>query len=113
MLKSRRLVSIAALGLSLTALAACSTKNVLNTDDVQKAISDGLTQQLGGTYTVSCPSEIEAKTGATFTCDVTDPSTGETATITGTQTDDQGHFDWKVNASGGASAAPSPAPSAS
>lgn len=112
MLTSRRLVSLAAVGLSLTALAACSTKNVLNQADVESAISSGLTQQLGGTFTVSCPSDVEAKTGGTFTCNVTDPATGQKATITATQTDDQGKFNWEITSTSDAGSA-SPAPSAS
>jgi hypothetical protein len=111
-LKSRRLVSLAAVGLSLAALAACSTTRMLNTDDVQSAISTGLTEQLGGTYTVACPSDIEAKTGGTFTCTVTDPESGQTAEITGTQTDDQGKFSWEITSTSDAGSA-SPAPSAS
>ena len=111
MLNSRRVIAFAAFGLSLTALAGCSTTSTLNTDEVQTAISSGLTEQIGGTYTVSCPSTIEVKVGATFTCDVTDAATGQTAQVTGTQDDDQGHFTWKVTSAGSASPAASPAAS--
>jgi predicted small secreted protein len=110
-LKSRRAVVIASIALCAGVLAGCSTVRTLNTEDVQKAISDGLTAQLKGAYTVTCPDNIEAKTGGTFTCDVKDNATTDTAVVTGTLTDDQGKFTWKVTSANGSSVAPSPAAS--
>jgi hypothetical protein len=108
-LKSTRARVAASVLLGVALLSACSSTRMLNTDDAQSAISKGLTEQIGsGTYTVVCPTDIEAKQGATFTCDVT-ADTGETAQVTATQDDDQGHFTWKVSSV--ASGAPSPAAS--
>jgi hypothetical protein len=112
-LKSPRAISVATLFLGAALLASCSTTKTLNTTDVQDAISKGLTEQIGGTYSVTCPADVEAKSGATSTCDVKDTATGETATVTVTQTDDNGTFDWKVTAAAGSSASPVPAPSSS
>jgi hypothetical protein len=112
-LKSSRARAVATVFLGVALLSACSTTRSLNTTDVQNAISLGLTEQIGGKYTVSCPSDIEAKTGGTFVCDVTDDTTGQKAKVTGTQDDDQGHFTWSVDGGSSASPAPSAAPSAS
>lgn len=111
MLKSRRAVVIATIALSATMLAGCSSVRTLDSNEVEQLISAGLTEQINGSYAVTCPDSIEAKTGATFTCDVKDNTTGDTAVVTGTQTDDQGKFDWKVTSANGQSAAPSPAAS--
>lgn len=108
MLKSRRAVVIVTIALSATVLAGCSSVNVLNTDDVETAISGGLTEQVGGSYAVTCPDSIEAKSGATFTCEVRDNATGDTAVVTATQTDGEGKFTWKVTSANGQTAAPSP-----
>lgn len=112
MLKSHRALVVATLCMSAVLLTACSTTKTLNGTEVQDAISKGLTEQVGGgPYTVSCPAEPTAQKGGTFTCDVTDPSDGTSATVTVTQTDDNGTFDWKVTSA--SSASPAPAPSAS
>jgi Domain of unknown function (DUF4333) len=44
--------------------------------------------------TVTCPDNIKAEKGATFTCRAT--AQGETVTLDVTQTDDQGHVTFKV-----------------
>ncbi|MDD2858528.1 MAG: DUF4333 domain-containing protein [Candidatus Nanopelagicales bacterium] len=95
--------------MSAAMLAACSSVTTLNTEEAQAAISKGLTDQLGGTYTVTCPESIEAKANATFTCDVTDTASGATAVVTATQTNDQGNIDWEITES--SSATPEPAAS--
>jgi hypothetical protein len=110
-LKSSRALAVAAFMMSVGALAACSTTRTLNTEDVQSAIAKGLTDQVGGTFDVSCPSDITAQKGATFTCEVKDSSDGSSATVTVTQEDDQGKFNWEVTAA--ASGSPAPAASAS
>jgi hypothetical protein len=111
-LKSTRTIAIATVCMSAVLLTGCSTTKTLNGTDVQNAISKGLVDQVGGgPYTVVCPTEPTAQKGATFTCDVTDPSDGTKAVVTVTQTDDNGTFDWKVTSA--SSGSPAPAPSAS
>ena len=108
MLKSHRALVVATFCMSAVLLTGCSTTKTLNGTDVQDAISKGLTEQVGGgPYTVACPAEPAAQKGGTFTCEVTDPSDGSSATVTVTQTDDNGTFDWKVTAASSASPAPS------
>lgn len=76
-------------------LAACS--NSLSQTDVQDKLTQGMTEQLGGTYTVSCPSDIPVAAGATFTCDATGAD-GSMGVITVTQDDDQGNLSWEYTA---------------
>lgn len=106
MLKSARAIGVAAVIMSVGTLAACSTTRTLNTEDVQTAIAKGLTDQVGGTFEVTCPSDITAKKDATFTCSVKDPSDGSSATVTVTQEDDQGKFNWKVTSAASGSPVP-------
>lgn len=77
-------------------LAGCSSSSTLRSGDVQTSIAEGLRSQVGGEFTVTCPSGMPAEQGATFTCQVTDQTGGTTVTVTVTETDDQGGFTWKV-----------------
>lgn len=106
MFTTRRVLAVATACMSAALLAACSTTTTLSTEEIQTAIAKGLTDQLGGTYTVTCPTTIEAKSGAKFDCDVTDTNSGATGVVTATQTDDQGHIDWEVTKSSSATPAP-------
>lgn len=76
-------------------LAACS--NSLSQSDVQDKLTQGMSEQLGGEYTVTCPSDIPVAAGATFTCDATGAD-GSTGVITVTQDDDQGNLTWEYAA---------------
>jgi hypothetical protein len=85
-----------ALAVTVGLLAACSSS--LSQTDVQDKLQQGLTEQLGGEYTVTCPSDIPVQSGGTFTCDVTSTD-GSTAKINVTQNDDQGNLTWEIVAS--------------
>ena len=84
---------LGALAVTVGLLAACGSS--LSQTDIQDKIQQGLTEQLGGEYTVTCPSDIPVQSGATFTCDVTSAD-GSTAKIAVTQNDDQGNLFWEV-----------------
>lgn len=90
-------------------LAGCSFSASVGSLDVQKAqeeIAKGIEQQTGATgVTVKCPESVPLEQGNTFTCAVT-ASTGETATVSVTQTDNQGNINWELEA--GASESQSP-----
>lgn len=88
---------LGALCLTVGLLAACS--NSLSQTDVQDKLKQGMTEQLGGEYTVTCPSDIPVSAGATFTCDATGAD-GSTGTISVTQDDDQGNLSWEYAAAG-------------
>jgi hypothetical protein len=86
---------------------------MLDTGDVQDSVSAGLTEQAGGSFTVTCPAEAPAQAGYTFTCSVADATDGSTRTVTVVEVDDAGAFTWKVTGGGPSPAAfPSGTPSA-
>jgi hypothetical protein len=76
-------------------IAGCGAASLRSTD-VQDQIAEELGKQAGASYTVTCPAEIPAEKGFTFTCTASDGSSGETATITVVEDDDLGTFSWKV-----------------
>jgi hypothetical protein len=82
----------------LPALAACS--KTIDTASLEENIRSELTAQAGVTPTdVSCPDDVPVEAGATFECTVT-AEDGSTATVTVTQTDDEGNLDWEVTSVG-------------
>jgi hypothetical protein len=81
-------------------LAGCSSPGSLRTVDVQQQISTALTKQVGGAFTVTCPPNLPAQRGYTFTCTVVDAEGGEGVTVTVTEDDDAGAFSWKVAPAG-------------
>lgn len=98
------LVSLIGLG----SLSRSGTTPTLNTADVQNAISRGLADKLGsGPFTVTCPQNLHAHQGGVFDCRVTDSSDGSSATVSVTQTNDNGKFDWEVTATSRSSASAS------
>ncbi len=86
---------LGALCLSVGLMTACSSS--LSQSDVQDKLSQGMTDQLGGTYTVTCPSDIPISAGSTFTCDAVGDD-GSMGIITVTQDDDQGNLTWEYAA---------------
>lgn len=100
-------------GLSLVSIGVatgCSAPPTLRSDDVQDQIAAGLVEQVGGDFTVTCPTGVPARAGTTFTCSVTDASDGSTIMVTVTEVNDAGGFDWRVQVPG-VSAPPSASPS--
>lgn len=95
---------------SSTMLSGCASPPTLVSGDVEDQISEGLGEQVGGEFTVVCPSGMPAEAGTTFTCTVTDASDGSTVSVIVTESDDAGGFDWRVQEP---SATPSPASSPS
>jgi hypothetical protein len=79
-------------------VVGCSSPPTLRSVDVQKQIAASLAEQVGGEFSVTCPTGIPAQEGTTFTCSVTDASDGSTVTVTVTESDDAGGFDWVVRA---------------
>jgi Domain of unknown function (DUF4333) len=90
-------------------LAGCSFSASVGSVDTQKAqteIAKGIQEQTGATgVQVKCPDDVPLQQGGTFTCTAT-ASNGESATVSVTQTDDQGGISWKLQPS--ASESPSP-----
>jgi hypothetical protein len=96
MLRPIRAVSLLAV-LAVPVLAAgCSVGKKLKTDQIETQISQQYKSQTGQAVSkVSCPDDVDVKTGATFTCDLTLVN-GKKGTITITQLDDKGHVKWQV-----------------
>jgi hypothetical protein len=96
MLRPNRAVSLLAV-LAVPALAAgCSVGKKLKTDQIETQISQQYKSQTGKAMSkVSCPDDVDVKTGATFTCDYTLAS-GKKGVITITQLDDKGHVKWQL-----------------
>jgi Domain of unknown function (DUF4333) len=91
--RSRIVRAAALLAIGLLA-AACSRP--LDVDQLESELKDQVERDLGTTgLTVTCPDDVKAEAGSTFTCEASDAS-GATMVITVTQKDDQGHVTWKV-----------------
>lgn len=104
---ARATLLVAAGVLAAVALAGCTSSSSLEPTDVEDQITDGLIEQVGGEFEVTCPSPLPAEAGYTFTCDVSDRTGGSTVTVTVVEDDDAGSFRWRVTMPG------SPSPAAS
>lgn len=96
--RSRRALLVGAIAAGATGLAGCSASvgsKTLNTDEAEKQIGSGLEKQAGSKVTVDCPSDVDAKAGATFTCKVK-TAAGDTGTVKVTQKDDEGNISWAL-----------------
>ena len=82
----------ATLGLGAALLVGCSS--TLSQTDVQDKLAAGLSEQYGGSYAVTCPSDLTPQAGGTFTCDATNSADGSSVTINVSQDDDQGNLSW-------------------
>jgi hypothetical protein len=81
-------------------VAGCSSPPTLRSGDVQEQIASSLSEQVGGDFSVTCPTGVPAQQGTTFACTATDSSDGSTVTIEVTASDDAGGFDWTVRPPG-------------
>jgi Domain of unknown function (DUF4333) len=103
--------ALAVLSLASVVMAAgCSSPPTLRSGDVEDQIASGLVTQVGGEFSVVCPTSVRAEAGTTFTCTATDGSGGGTVTVIVTESDDTGGFEWRVQAPV-ASASPVASPS--
>lgn len=80
----------------LLSLAACSTSNTLEAEDLNEQIAAGLQDMFEIEATVECPDDIEAEEGGTFECTAED-SAGTSLPVQVTQTDDDGNVDWTMD----------------
>ncbi len=79
---------------TLVVAATACTKTIDNTS-LESSIKAQMEKQTGVSgITVTCPEEIKAEQGGTFTCSAA--AQGEKVTLQVTQTDDQGHVTFKV-----------------
>ena len=71
-------------------------KRRITTARIEKQIGAQYKKQAGISVTVDCPSRVQSKVGAKFTCTVTNPANGRSQTIEATQRDTQGNFVLKI-----------------
>ncbi len=85
----------------VVALAGCSVSvGGLDMQKAQTEIAKGIEEQTDATgVSVTCPEGVPMEQGNTFTCNAT-TAEGEKATITVTQTDDQGNITWEITGTG-------------
>ncbi len=80
------------------ALSACqasvSTYSVKGSD-AEAEITDGVKEQTGVSVEASCPEEMNAASGKTYTCELTLPN-GRTDSATITMTNGQGGYKYKT-----------------
>lgn len=85
-------VAVACVGLALTA-SACSKKldPTSSADSIKTQVNTALAGSPITISTVTCPNDIEAKQGVSFTCQVK-LSDGKTVDVKATQVDSNGQF---------------------
>lgn len=71
-------------------------KRRITTARIEKQIGAQYRKQAGISVTVDCPSRVQSKIGAKFSCTVTNPANGRSQTIEATQRDTQGNFSLKI-----------------
>lgn len=78
-------------------LAGCSfSVGGLDMAKAQTEIAKGIEEQTGATgVAVTCPESVPIEQGSTFNCTAT-TGDGQSATVTVTQTDDQGNINWEI-----------------
>jgi hypothetical protein len=86
----------AAVAAAIVALTGCGFNKQIDTDRAEAEIKRDLSAQTGAPLrTVRCPDEIDAKTGARFSCTAV-ASDGSHIPIRVIQTDDNGGVRWRV-----------------
>jgi hypothetical protein len=88
----RQVARFVALPLLMLVAVACS--KTIDSTSLESSIKTQLATKGVPGATVSCPDDIKAEKGGTFTC--TASAQGQTVTLQITQTDDQGHVTFKV-----------------
>ena len=91
------LSTVGVVAVSTLLLTACSTS--IDVSKIETSVQDGLAEQVGGEWTVTCPDSMEVQAGLTTNCLATS-TTGETLDINVTQDDDQGNVTWEVPSTG-------------
>lgn len=82
-------------GFLMLALAACGPGK-LDMEKIKSSIQSGVSSQMGlKVNTVTCPAEMEAKAGGSFSCTVTTSDLTEDLSVEVTQSDDKGNISWK------------------
>lgn len=82
-------------GILMLALVACGPGK-LDMEKIKSSVQSGVSSQLGlKVDSVTCPTEVEAKAGGTFSCTVKTSDLTEELPVEVTQNDDKGNVTWK------------------
>jgi len=85
-----------AAGLAAIAVLAAACSRPLDIDQLESELKEQVEQEFATTgLTVTCPDDVKAEAGSTFTCEASDAS-GATMVVTVSQKDDQGNVRWNV-----------------
>ena len=90
---SRRVLCAAAAALALF-VTGCS--QTIDGGDIEREVAAGVDDQQGVEAEVSCPDDIEAEDGGTFTCTATD-SEGTEWDVSVVQQDADGNVEWTMD----------------
>lgn len=83
------------LAICLLLLVATSCSRTLDTNSLENSLKTQMESKTGVSgFTITCPENIKAVEGGTFTC--TAAAQGETVTLQVTQTDAQGHVTFRA-----------------
>ena len=77
--------------LAAAAMAGCGS-TTLETSQLEQTIKKDLEKQGAKNVTATCPDDVEAKKGVSFTCKA--KSQGEEISVKGTQVDDEGNVEF-------------------
>ena len=78
---------------ALLMLTACGASEV-DIDVVEESITDGVKEDLDADATVTCPDQVDWKTGDSFTCEVEGVEGASEANVT--MVDDDGQVEWEL-----------------
>ncbi len=92
-----RLTRLACVAILPAALILAGCDKTIDSGDLEGEIAKNIKQQVGETVTVSCPDDITAKKGKTFTCKVT-RKTGAPVIAKVTLLDNEGKFSYALAA---------------
>lgn len=96
----RSLILLPTVGvLTATALMLTGCSTTIDVSKIETSVQDGLAEQVGGEWTVTCPDSMDVQAGLTTNCMATSAD-GQTLDINVTQDDDQGNVTWEVPQTG-------------
>lgn len=86
--------------LGTASLTGCASAPTIAPGEVESELVRGLAEQVGGTFSATCPSPIPAQAGQVTACTVTDETGDAAVEVEVVQTDTNGTFRWRVTSVG-------------
>lgn len=98
-MKMNRVIASVLVPVAALVLAACA--KTVDSDDLENQLEEQLGNSGASGFAADCPDDEKAEQGNEFTCTLTDDKSGQTIDVIVTMTDDEGHFQAKVDQNGG------------